>query len=311
MGSARPLVVAALALGLLVPLQLKVDAVRREHRLTSSGDELRGRSPVEVIASVGLGGFKGLAVDYLWFRATQMQHERRFYEIALLCRLILKMEPYFTHIWAYHAWNMAYNISVEASDAEGRWRWIEQAIKLLEEEGIPRNADSYVLYWELGWIYSHRCTPRGGDEHARYFARKLAEAHPELEGRDVAKAFALAELNFRAAARKDDISPMKRRLAERQAVHCLEARGDWAGAERDWRRLVAEAPEGEHATEDGFIGFYKGVVFRYHVAGELEDARTWYGKFQRAFPNEAPSYEDVVKEMERDIGEAVRRDNVE
>ena len=301
----RPLLVTLAALALILPVQMKVDAVRREHKMTPSGDELQERSPIEVIATVGLGGFRGLAVDYLWFRAMQMQEEHRYYEIALLCELILRMEP-FPQIWAFHAWNMAYNISAEMPEREQRWLWISRAIDILENEGIPQNEQSYVLHWELGWIFYHRCTPKGGDDHARAFAAEVARAHPEIEGSDLSVVFQLAEKHFRAAASKDDISPMKRWRALALAVHCLEGRGDWQGAEREWKKLLAESPETDTATRHGFINFYRAIVFRYHVDGKQEDSRRWYAKYRKAFPAYARSYEETLEEAERELGDVIK-----
>jgi len=310
---ATPLLVILAALALIVPVQMKVDAVRLEHKLTPAGEERAGRSAVEVIATVGLGGFRGLAVDYLWFRTMQMQAERRYYEIALLCQLILKMEPYFPQIWAFHAWNMAYNISVETPDKEGRWRWIEQSLDILEGEnqGLALNGDSYVLYWELGWIYYHRCTPKGRDDHGRYFASQVARRHAsrrrEGEGA-LSVVFRLAEENFRAAAEKDDISPLMRRRAQGMAVHAMEARGDWAGAEREWLRLIDESPLDEDTARNGLNNFYMGIIFRYHAQGNAEESRRWFGRLQKHFPEHTLSYEETLKQAGRELGDIMGRE---
>ena len=175
---AHPLVVVVVALAVALPVQQMVDHVKQEHRLGASEEVLQGRSPGEVIATAGLGGFRGLVVDYLWLRAMQMQNERRYYEIVLLCQLILKMQPYFTHIWAFQAWNMAYNISLELPEAEDRGTWIERSINMLEEEGIPRNSDSYLLYWELAWFYFHRCSPRHPDPYTPYYGEQMVKSLP-------------------------------------------------------------------------------------------------------------------------------------
>ncbi len=296
-----PLLVAAVAIAAMVPVQGRIDASRKEH-LHSGQAAPSARTPLEVIATAGLGGFRGLAIDYLWLRSMQMQDERRYYEIVFLGDLILRMEPYFTQVWSFQAWNMAYNISADLPQVPDRWQWIERAIELLAgpDGGIARNPNSYALYWELGWIYYHKCTPEGGDTGALYFMEQVSrsKAAEGLEGSPPSVTFQLARKLFLTAALKDDIPAAKARRARGLAIHCLEGMGMWTEAEEEWKKEVADSPPGDRTPRNAFISFYRKVIISYHQSDREGLARDWHKRYSRSFPNRAPSYEELLKRFE-------------
>ncbi len=124
--------------------------------------------PVVLFTTVVLGGFRGIIADALWLRASYLQDEGRYLELVQLADWVTKLEPRTTDIWAFHAWNMAYNVSVMMPVAEDRWRWVQQGIRLLREDGVRYNAGDPRIYHELGWILQHKI---GGDSdrlHAYY-----------------------------------------------------------------------------------------------------------------------------------------------
>jgi tetratricopeptide (TPR) repeat protein len=131
------------------------------------------RTGGEALASA-LGGFRGLAADFLWLRAFQMQEQGRYDETALMCKLILDLQPRFTGVWSFLAWNQAYNLAFEATTPAERWRWINAGMELLEKDGIRRNPDSYALYWELGYMYYFRVSYKGHDPMFRYHQEQIA-----------------------------------------------------------------------------------------------------------------------------------------
>ena len=48
------------------------------------------------------------------------------------------------------------------------WRWVQQGLRLLRDEGLRYNPTDPRIYQELGWIYQHKL---GGDSdrlHAYY-----------------------------------------------------------------------------------------------------------------------------------------------
>lgn len=103
--------------------------------------------------TIALGGFRGILADYLWLRASDLQDEGRFFEVAQLADWITRLQPRYPEVWAYHAWNMAYNITSVIADPADRWHWVRNGLRLLRDEGIPSNPRDPKLYWELGWMF--------------------------------------------------------------------------------------------------------------------------------------------------------------
>lgn len=136
----------------------------------NAGDPLENAPPLMVFTTVVLGGFRGMIADVLWLRASWLQENGMYLELVQLADWITKLEPRASEVWAFHAWNMAYNVSVMMPDPEDRWRWVKNGIHLLRDEGIRYNPSDSRLYWELGWIYLHKI---GGDaDRAHAFYKK-------------------------------------------------------------------------------------------------------------------------------------------
>ena len=105
------------------------------------------------IVIAGLGGFRGLLSEVVWFRADRLQNEGRYAEMAQLANLLTALEPHTSEVWVYAAWNLAYNISVMMPTKEDRWRWVEAALKLLRDDGLRLNPKSPELHRELAWLF--------------------------------------------------------------------------------------------------------------------------------------------------------------
>ena len=130
-------------------------ALRQECQLNQAAP-LENSPPVVAFTTVALGGFRGILADMLWLRAASLQEEGRYFELVQLSDWITKLEPRFSAVWAYQAWNMAYNISVLFNSEEDRWRWVRHGISLLRDEGAPSNPGDARLYRELGWLFQHK-----------------------------------------------------------------------------------------------------------------------------------------------------------
>ena len=81
-------------------------------------------------------------VDYLWMRATKLKEEKRYFDAYQLSQMICELQPKFASVWAFQAWNMAYNISVTCKAPEERWRWVRNGYELLRDKAIPLNPNS-------------------------------------------------------------------------------------------------------------------------------------------------------------------------
>ena len=129
--------------------------------------------PPQVGLGIAMGAFRGLFVNLLWIRANHLKEEGRYYEAMELSNAITKLQPRFPRVWAFHAWNMAYNISVTTQTLEERWQWVESGIRLLREEGVVYNPNDIMVHRELAWIFLHKV---GGwtDDANRYYKQQLA-----------------------------------------------------------------------------------------------------------------------------------------
>ncbi len=150
-------------------------------QLTANPEVTKNMPPEIAFGYVMFGSFRGLAVDILWGRATRLKEEGKFYEAMQLSEWICNLQPRFPQVWAFHAWNMAYNISVATHTERERWMWVRSGIDLLRDRGIPLNPASTQLYKELAWIFLHKVGQFSDDMHY-YYKRELAREWHELLG---------------------------------------------------------------------------------------------------------------------------------
>ena len=141
----------------------------------SQADPLINAPPLVVFTTVALGGFRGIIADMLWLRSARLQYEGKYFELVQLADWITKLEPRFTDVWAYHAWNLTYNISVLFSDPADRWRWVRHGISLLRDEGLVYNPGEARLIYELGWFFQHKIGGTTDDAHMYYKQAWAAE----------------------------------------------------------------------------------------------------------------------------------------
>lgn len=140
----------------------------------SYGDTAEEGDPPEVALGIAMGAFRGVFVNWLWWRANDMKEKGQYYEAMELARAITRLQPRFPHVWVFHAWNMAYNISVATQTPEERWQWVQAGIRLLRSEGIPANPNDMLLHKELAWIFLHKVAGITDDAN-QFYKRKLAE----------------------------------------------------------------------------------------------------------------------------------------
>ena len=110
-------------------------------------------SPAAEMIVAGLGGFRGIAAEVVWFRADRLQDEGRYAELAQLAAWLTFLEPHTPEVWAFTAWNLAYNVSVMMPTHADRWRWVDAGMRLLRDDGLRLNPGDPVLYKELAWMF--------------------------------------------------------------------------------------------------------------------------------------------------------------
>jgi len=176
-----------LAAGLLVAAGMQLDFIndrRREMKLII--DKPENVPPSLAFATIATGAFRGLVVDVLCMRAERLKEQGQFFDARQLAEWITTFQPRFASVWVFHAWNMAYNISVAIPDTQPdqRWRWVKNGYELLRDKGIRENPKSILLYHELARIFQHKI---GGisDEAHKFYKLQLAMAmEPLLQSED-------------------------------------------------------------------------------------------------------------------------------
>jgi hypothetical protein len=136
---------------------------------------LENAPPVLAFTTVALGGFRGLISNLLWIRANDLQLDDKFFEATQLADWITKLEPTFPSVWIFQGWNMAYNISVKFKDFPDRWRWVENGIELLRDEGLRYNPNNVDIYRELGWFFQHKMGANLDDANMYYKSQWAGE----------------------------------------------------------------------------------------------------------------------------------------
>ncbi len=164
-------IVALLAASSQVQKSLNRDRDQLGMTYTSA---LNDAPPLLAFTTVALGGFRGLISNFLWIRANDLQQDDKFFEAAQLANWITDLEPHFTQVWIYQAWNMAYNISVKFKDFADRWRWVENGINLLRDQGLKYNPDNILIYRELAWFFQHKLGQNMDDANL-YYKREWAQ----------------------------------------------------------------------------------------------------------------------------------------
>jgi hypothetical protein len=177
--------IALLAAALLMLMgssrvQRSLDDDRDRLGLTHA-EALEDAPPVLAFTTVALGGFRGLLSNALWMRATQLQEDDKYFEMAQLAEWITKLEPHYVQVWIVQAWNMAYNISVKFSSPVDRWRWVKRGIELLRDEGLRYNPNEILMYRELAWFFQHKMGANL-DDASMYYKQQWKEEMDQVFG---------------------------------------------------------------------------------------------------------------------------------
>jgi hypothetical protein len=174
-----------LAVVFLVAAGVQLDSINRHRQnMDLIIDKPENIPPSLAFATVATGAFRGLVVDILWMRADTLKEEGQFFDARQLAEWITILQPRFASVWEFHAWNMAYNISVAipASQPDQRWQWVKNGYELLRDEAIDKfKLKNITLYRELARIFQHKIGGVSDDAH-KYYKLQLALAMEPLLG---------------------------------------------------------------------------------------------------------------------------------
>jgi hypothetical protein len=164
---------------------IQLDSINRHRQdMNLIIDKPENIPPSLAFATVATGAFRGLVVDVLWMRADRLKEEGQFFDARQLAEWITILQPRFAAVWEFHAWNMAYNISVAipATQPDQRWHWVKNGYELLRDEAIGKyKLTNIALYRELARIFQHKVGGISDDVH-KYYKLQLAMSMEPLLG---------------------------------------------------------------------------------------------------------------------------------
>ncbi len=131
-------------------------------------------SPAAEMVVAGLGGFRGLAAEAVWFRADRLWDEGRYGELAQLASWLTFLEPHTAEVWSYASWNLAYNVSVTMPNEADRWRWVKAGLRLLLDDGLRLNPSDSGLYSSIANMFSLKLGANT-DDAAEYYRKQWKE----------------------------------------------------------------------------------------------------------------------------------------
>jgi len=164
--------VMAVGIGASGAFNVMLASSQGRHELVYT-DRAEDGAPLEVSLGVAMGAFRSIFVNVLWIRANNAKEEGRYYESVELARSITRLQPRLPRVWTFHAWNLAYNISVTTHTPQERWQWVNSGIDLLRKDALRTNPNNMHIHKELAWILLHKV---GGytDDANQHYKRRFA-----------------------------------------------------------------------------------------------------------------------------------------
>jgi hypothetical protein len=169
---------AAVVIALSARFQPGINDERQNLELVFNEDLRKNLSPDIAWRTAMLGSFRGLLVNMLWIRIERLKEEGKYFEASGLAEEICKLQPRFAPVWIFHAWNMAWNISVATHTPEERWKWVYNGVRLIRDKGIIYNPRSNWLYRQIAWTFFNKMGEWTDDMHRtykRYWAYRMQQ----------------------------------------------------------------------------------------------------------------------------------------
>jgi len=126
--------------------------------------------PAEAITLL-LGGFRGPYVVYLWTKVEEEKEQKVHFDLIDRYTKIAALQSDYPEMWVFHAWNLAWNVSVQWQSLERKYQWIRRSIAFLRE-GYRKNPHSAQIVAEMGRIYTDKL---GKSREAFYYRRRVQE----------------------------------------------------------------------------------------------------------------------------------------
>lgn len=257
--------------------------------------ELSDAPPLLSLTIGALGGFRGLVADLLWLRVSYLQARGEYFEIVQLADWITHLRPRSSAVWAFHAWNMSYNISAMMPDPDDRWRWVVNGIKLLRDEGLRNNGRDPDMYAALAGMYMFKLGglhEPGHPDYQRRFAEEMTALlggpspdYPALESDPVRRARLVEKYKLDPEVMKlldDKYGPLDWRLAQTHAIYWA-----WMG------RAYEKNPESLQCDRFIFQGMTQ-LFLHGKLLWQPERGAFWSGPNPALLPKVIGVYEDML-----------------
>jgi hypothetical protein len=170
-----PRVIQALALTLCAALLLgawqltpAIQTGRQELNMIGAARPEENTPPEYAFFVQAFGAFRGILTNIAFIRAEMYKEQGRYYDAMQLAQWICMLQPRFPSVWEFHAWNMAWNISVTTYTPEERWNWVYNGVKLLRDQGLRYNPRAINLYKQLAWIFLNKMGDSTDEFHNAY-----------------------------------------------------------------------------------------------------------------------------------------------
>ena len=189
----RPRTIQAVALGMAVVVfgataaqMPSINAQRKDLELVLNMDLGENAPPEIAITQLGLGAFRGLAMQVLFLRAIRLKDAGRYFDAKQLSDFIGELNPKYPAVWVFNSWNMAYNIGGCLPSGPERWLWVNNGINLLRQDAIKYNPNATELYRNLAWCFFHKIGAWSDYMHW-YYKYRLAIESERIIGPDMSR----------------------------------------------------------------------------------------------------------------------------
>ena len=192
--------------------------------------------PSLALITVALGPLRGLVVDGLWWRVSDLQEQGEYFEILNITDWITTLDPGDPFVWTFHSWNLSYNIAYEFPTPETRWKWVEAGMKLLRDDALGYIPDNKMIESELAYFFLDRIG--GFTEPAReYYIERWAENMGRyLKSGDRDELIMLASAKSGALEKRSDALERKLKLRPERMLRLDKRYGPF-----QWRLPQAQA----------------------------------------------------------------------
>ncbi|MCO5167813.1 MAG: hypothetical protein M9894_15825 [Planctomycetes bacterium] len=164
------LLVGALGLGGQALVRPRLEARQVEAGVVVAAEGQAGMSADLAVPVLALGAFRGLVVDYLWLRSSTFREQGRHFEARQVAEQLCRLQPRLPDVWVYLGHDLAYNVAGAVEEPEARWRWIQNGIELLRDQGLRHNPGDPDLCFMLARTLQDKIGTTTDDHHMRYKA---------------------------------------------------------------------------------------------------------------------------------------------